>query len=497
MKRLLAIFIDHRLLKNFSRSFYRGAPCNHVPVCRWPIANTMDSTAGRSTTPSKRTARTNTHKNGHYGTHRRWETVGGGSSKKGSSPSRDRYEFTLMNYNILAQDLLDSHAALYGLHDPEALPWEQRSKRLLAEINTILPDILCLQELQETHADSFCGGLKRNYSMLYKKRTGTDKTDGCALFYRRDLFDLVTHHKVEFHQPKVNKLNRENVAIIAKLALKANPRAKLVISTTHLLYNPRRQDVRLAQVQVLLAELDRLAYSGTMPNGIPQYEPVILCGDFNLQPFSAPYELLTKGFLRYDRLDSRSLRPPGARNGHVDYVGKCFLPPALGITDKCQHNALRDREKTHPDQVPPSHMTKLHHSNHQQEKSSGPGKNVTGGSPKKEQNSRGEFSSGSLCHQFVFNSAYRHYGPNEEERRQATTFQDEWITVDYMLYTPFRSVAECVRQLPNWNLELLQAYSLPTVKQCSEQIRCIPNKLYGSDHFSLAARFLLTVPREE
>uniref|UniRef100_A0A182YD93 Endo/exonuclease/phosphatase domain-containing protein n=1 Tax=Anopheles stephensi TaxID=30069 RepID=A0A182YD93_ANOST len=441
-----------------------------------------------------------------FDTHRRWDPVpvksrkGSKSSKaaKGThDPSaRDRIEFTLMNYNILAQDLLDSHAQLYSEHDPQALPWEERCKRLTAEIERIDPDVLCVQELQENHIEAFCSRLKQDYGMLYKKRTGGDKTDGCALFYRRDLFDLVNHHKVEFYQPK--KLNRENVAIIAKLSLKANPRAKLVVSTTHLLYNPNRQDIRLAQVQVLLAELDRFAYCGKLPNGIPQYDPVILCGDFNLQPFTAPYELLSKGYLRYDRLESRSLKASNQRRGYVEKIGKFFLPPALGITDKCQHNALKDREKDHHGQIPPSHMTKLHHSNHNEVKSvPNDAESSNGNSPAKETDVRSEFSSGSLCHRFVFNSAYRHHGPDAEEQRQATTFQDEWITVDYLFYTPYRSVAECNRTLPNWNLELLQTYTLPTVQQCCWEIGCIPNKAYGSDHFALAGRFMLTIPKEE
>uniref|UniRef100_A0A182MCT7 Endonuclease/exonuclease/phosphatase domain-containing protein n=1 Tax=Anopheles culicifacies TaxID=139723 RepID=A0A182MCT7_9DIPT len=503
MKRLLSVFIDHRLLKNFGRHFYnRWRTIDHASLGCWPIANNMDHTSATQSTQFTRCL----NQNANYATHRRWEPVTEHASKgaKGSIPktttnlcARDRIEFTLMSYNILAQDLLDSHAALYNEHDPQALPWKQRSKRLLAEIDTIKPDILCVQELQENHADSFRSGLKQDYGMLYKKRTGGEKTDGCALFYRNDLFDLVTHHKVEFYQPKVNKLNRENVAIIAKLSLKANPRAKLVVSTTHLLYNPNRQDVRLAQVQVLLAELDRLAYSGTMPNGIPRYDPVILCGDFNLQPFTAPYELLTKGYLRYDRLESRSLKSASSqRHGNVEPVGKYFLPPALGITDKCQHNALRDREKVHHDQIPPSYMTKLHHSNHRHDKSAAneSESSTADFSPTKH---RSEFSSGSLSHRFVFNSAYRHYGPEADVLQPATTFQNEWITVDYLFYTPYRSVAECSRTLPYWNLELLKTYTLPTVHQCCWEIGNIPNKLYGSDHFSLAGRFLLTIPKEE
>ncbi|KFB47423.1 hypothetical protein ZHAS_00015365 [Anopheles sinensis] len=459
------------------------------------------------------------HQRAYFDNNRRWISAPNGrkSSLKGRSAS-ERFEFTLMSYNILAQDLLDGHAFLYANNNPHALPWPQRYKRLMAEINAVHPDILCVQELQEDHVDLFWNGLASfDYGLLYKKRTGGEKTDGCAVFYRRNLFDLVTHHEVEYFQPNVNKLNRENVAIIAKLALKSNPQTKLVVSTTHLLYNPRRQDVRLAQIQVLLAELDRLAYSGKLANGTPQYDPVILCGDFNLQPQSAPYQLLTEGYLRYDRLSARTLEPEST--GYGEPTGKNFLPRSLGITDGCQHDTLKDREQTRQDStVPPSDATKLYHSNCVRFSNPSPPPeagssehngtsatselNGTSASPSHEEQAGGkkcsrkeEFSTGSLNHRFVFKSAYRQ--EPESQQQTATTFQDEWITVDYMFYTPFRSVAECNRTLPNWNLELLGTYALPTVQQCSWKIGHIPNMFYGSDHFSLAGRFALITPKRK
>lgn len=84
-------------------------------------------------------------------------------------------------------------------------------------------------------------------------------------------------------------LNRANVAIVAKFRLKNSPFSELVVATTHLLYNPRRQDVRLAQVQVLLAEIDRVAYQGIDELRRTRYLPIILTGDFNFQPNTAPY----------------------------------------------------------------------------------------------------------------------------------------------------------------------------------------------------------------
>ena len=120
------------------------------------------------------------------------------------------------------------------------------------------------------------------------------KCDGCAIFYKKDLFQLIEEHNVEFNQPGIELLNRENVAIIAKLCLKSDPSIQFLVATTHLLYNPRREDIRLAQIQILLAELDRHAQI-IDSNGQKTYMPVILTGDFNLKPYSAPYTFLTNG----------------------------------------------------------------------------------------------------------------------------------------------------------------------------------------------------------
>lgn len=120
------------------------------------------------------------------------------------------------------------------------------------------------------------------------------KPDGCAIFFNKNLFQLVEEYSVEFEQPKIEVLNRENVAIIAKLCLRSNSSIQFLVATTHLLYNPRRQDIRLAQVQILLAELNRCAQKND-ENGQGTYLPIILTGDFNLQPYSAPYNLIVNG----------------------------------------------------------------------------------------------------------------------------------------------------------------------------------------------------------
>lgn len=102
----------------------------------------------------------------------------------------------------------------------------------------------------------FCAG----YKYVYKKRTN-DYVDGVAVYYKANLFELEDQSSVEFYQPGVSVLDRDNVGVVLRLRLKKSPRNAIVVATTHLLYNQRRSDVKLAQTQLMLAEIDRLAYN--------------------------------------------------------------------------------------------------------------------------------------------------------------------------------------------------------------------------------------------
>ena len=58
------------------------------------------------------------------------------------------------------------------------------------------------------------------------------------------------------------------------------------------------QDIKLAQIQLLLAELDRFAFCGLDPDGRPKYYPIIFTGDFNLEPTSALIRFMTEGLYK-------------------------------------------------------------------------------------------------------------------------------------------------------------------------------------------------------
>lgn len=60
-------------------------------------------------------------------------------------PTKPGFAFTVLNYNILSQQLLEMHSYLYQDHSSQALRWNQRFHNLVGEILYDNPDILCCQ----------------------------------------------------------------------------------------------------------------------------------------------------------------------------------------------------------------------------------------------------------------------------------------------------------------------------------------------------------------
>lgn len=135
---------------------------------------------------------------------RRWQTTKLGDSSPTINMAPKNQTFTLMSYNILAQKLIDEHQFIYENHTAKYLNWNHRLPQLIDEILSIQPQILCLQEVQQDHLQQIVNDLRQlNFNFVYKKRTGSNYTDGCAIFYNTDLFELQERHTVEYYQENV------------------------------------------------------------------------------------------------------------------------------------------------------------------------------------------------------------------------------------------------------------------------------------------------------
>ena len=140
---------------------------------------------------------------------------------------------------------------------------------------------------------------------MFKRRTG-DKTDGCAACYRSDRFSQQSVSLLEFLRPHCPLLDRDNVAVVLLLQPVITQGSEvtamgppLCVANTHLLFNPSRGDVKLAQLALLTAEIHRVV-EGCKASGNPCH--VILCGDFNSVPNMPLYQLITRGELHYHGL---------------------------------------------------------------------------------------------------------------------------------------------------------------------------------------------------
>ncbi|KAG5044010.1 hypothetical protein AAZX31_03G187300 [Glycine max] len=225
--------------------------------------------------------------------------------------------FTVLSYNILS----DAYASndLYNYCPSWALSWPYRRQNLLREIVGYRADIICLQEVQSDHYEEFFSPEldKHGYYGLYKKKTNEvyngniNTIDGCATFFRRDRFSHVKKYEVEFNKAAqsltdavipttqkktaLNRLVKDNVALIVVLEAKVNnqpvdnpgKRQLLCVANTHVNVHHDLKDVKLWQVHTLLKGLEKIAASADIP--------MLVCGDFNSIPGSAPHALLAMG----------------------------------------------------------------------------------------------------------------------------------------------------------------------------------------------------------
>ncbi|XP_049724316.1 protein angel homolog 2 isoform X4 [Elephas maximus indicus] len=214
--------------------------------------------------------------------------------------SENNFDFSVVSYNILSQDLLEDNSHLYRHCRRPLLHWSFRFPNILREIKHFDADVLCLQEVQEDHYGTEIRPSLESlgYHCEYKMRTGR-KPDGCAVCFKHSKFSLLSVNPVEFYRPDIPLLDRDNVGLVLLLQPKVPCAASpaICVANTHLLYNPRRGDIKLTQLAMLLAEISSVAHQ---KDG--SFCPIVMCGDFNSVPGSPLYSFIKEGKLNYEGL---------------------------------------------------------------------------------------------------------------------------------------------------------------------------------------------------
>ncbi|ONI05636.1 hypothetical protein PRUPE_5G016000 [Prunus persica] len=218
----------------------------------------------------------------------------------------DGIRFSLVSYNILAQVYVKS--SLFPHSPSPCLRWKARSQAILSVLKNLGADFLCLQEVDEYNS-FYKGNMESNgYYSSYIQRSG-QKRDGCGIFYKHDMAELLLEEKIEYNdlvdsildgnghgddKPN-NKEAVENKDDGPKIVFKLkNPSNHVVIvANTHLYWDPDWADVKLAQAKYLLS---RLAQFKTLVSQRFDCSPsLILSGDFNSTPGDKVYQYLISG----------------------------------------------------------------------------------------------------------------------------------------------------------------------------------------------------------
>ncbi|NXE86583.1 ANGE1 protein, partial [Menura novaehollandiae] len=429
------------------------------------------------------------------------------------------FEFRVMSYNILAQDLVEQGLDLYVHCHPDILNWNYRLPNLLQEIQHWDPDVLCLQEVQENHYWEQLEPMfkEMGFACFYKRRTGT-KTDGCAVCYKHSRFRLISLSPIEYFRPGLDVLNRDNVGLVLLLqpvlpeGLGLKAVSPLCVANTHVLFNPRRGDIKLAQVALLLAEIDKIARTAE-----GSYYPVILCGDLNSVPDSPLYKFIRNGELSYHGMPAWKVV-----SGQEDFSQQLYSrkllaplwPSSLGITDKCQYVTLCRPKKLGRREYSrdfllqfrfcdvacerPPQLVLLEGVTDAKPVASARKHSAVTAVPKKHHSVSflDKECSGVIQHGLNLTSVYSHFLPQRGRPEVTTMPMGLGATVDYIFYSaePVENRAgECRRLYKDGALKLLGRLSLLS-EDALLMANGLPNPFCSSDHLCLLASFGLEIP---
>ncbi|XP_072121252.1 protein angel homolog 2 isoform X1 [Mobula birostris] len=399
--------------------------------------------------------------------HRNWEDLTSlyknnqdTSESKGTSNGKQKeaFDFSVLSYNILAQDLLEDNSHLYRHCSQPLLQWGFRFSNILKELKQLDADIMCLQEVQNNHYGMQLKPILESlgYHCEYKMRTG-NKRDGCAICFKRSKFSLISASPVEFYRPMIQILDRDNVGLVVLLQPAVSQSAACVcVANTHLLYNPRRGDIKLAQLAILLAEINKLASDGK-----GGHWPIVLCGDFNSVPDSPLYNFIRHGKLIYDGLPIGKVSGQEQSHRGQRAMTKPLWPPSLGISSECQYETMKDTDVLDNSEA------------------------LTDGANKK--NYPMDQLTPAIQHKFKLLSVYSHYLPGTNKTEVTTCHSKSAVTVDYIFYSAVKTngTAESGN---DGHLQLLGKLALLT-EQDLWTVNKLPNESNSSDHLPLLAKF--------
>jgi mRNA deadenylase 3'-5' endonuclease subunit Ccr4 len=338
---------------------------------------------------------------------------------------------TVMSYNVLADAYALKHKhELYAQTPMGCLSWSNRAQLLAREIIHWSPTIVCLQEVDK-YKDIEDKLRHHGYVGRFLQRTN-DRPDGLAMFWKDDVFAVESMEDVMFSEHGL----RDNVAQVYRLRMRKQDKDAhfdIVVSNVHVLFNPKRGDIKLGQVRILMELITRESHGGSIP--------VVMCGDYNSAPYSGVYDFMSNGHLDFLERDRRTVSGQIAGNRSEGTKSGSTKPPKPWKMDEIA-TALGNPLLA-CDTIPPT--------------------------------------SAVLTHCLDLTSSYRHVLGDEPH---LTTAHDKYVgTVDYIFFSKTLTTEGAV----GWCIEPRAVLLPPPVNSILPQ--GLPRGWFGSDHVSLFVQF--------
>ena len=239
----------------------------------------------------------------------------------------------VMTYNALADAYSHTWSELYPYLKPETADPQRRLPLAMEDIRMASPDVVALQEIDRKWYHEFwvpqmdkagyepAGGLA--------EKTGLTR-EGCATFVRRDRWRVMNAEVISLKQPgpmpdesEIDKFIQQQphlqealgkistVGLVTTLepvvgedetnsdANKTDKRCPVVVANAHLFFHPGATHVRVLQTRWLLrhAHKTREAYSAESSDTKKTKVGLVVCGDFNAEPFDAAARFAANGRL--------------------------------------------------------------------------------------------------------------------------------------------------------------------------------------------------------
>ena len=199
------------------------------------------------------------------------------------------FSFSVASYNVLASAYIQP--ALYRRTPSIVLHSSWRVPALLQHITRLGADIICLQEVEDQLFAALRSRMGASgYGAQYRRKSN-GQPDGCAVFFRQDVFDLIDVRLIAYKDGRDETADSGNIALVI---LFETVIGRLGIVNTHLTWDPPETAPELQrglrQLRQLLVEQSSIADAA---------KGWIIAGDFNAVPGSETISLMQNAGFHY------------------------------------------------------------------------------------------------------------------------------------------------------------------------------------------------------